>query len=81
MLSRTAVFFIYDNEIDEGLNCSTSKFADNTKIANKIITMEDRRKFQRDLDRLANWAQRWQMNFNVEKCKVLHIVTIRSTTK
>ena len=67
------LFLIYVNDMDEGLSSKISKFADDTKIASKIITTEDRRKFQNDLDRLANWAQSWQMKFNVEKCKVLHI--------
>ncbi len=26
-----------------------------------------------NLDKLSTWAQNWQMNFNEDKCKVLHI--------
>jgi len=28
---------------------------------------------QADLDKLALWAQKWQMEFNVNKCKVMHV--------
>ena len=27
---------------------------------------------QRDLDRVVDWAEKWQASFNVKKCKVLH---------
>ena len=28
---------------------------------------------QEDLDRLVEWADKWQMEFNVSKCKVMHV--------
>ena len=28
---------------------------------------------QVDLDKLVLWAQKWQMVFNVDKCKVMHV--------
>ena len=28
---------------------------------------------QRDLDRLVQWAEVWQMRFNVDKFKVMHL--------
>ena len=27
---------------------------------------------QADLERLMDWSNRWQMQFNIEKCKVMH---------
>jgi len=27
---------------------------------------------QEDLDKLWTWCNKWQMSFNVEKCKVMH---------
>ena len=67
------LFLIYVNDIDDGLTCKISKFADDTKIASKITTTLDKETLQSDLDRLACWASKWQMKFNVDKCKVLHI--------
>jgi len=28
---------------------------------------------QEDLDRLVEWADKWQMQFNVSKCKVMRV--------
>ena len=28
---------------------------------------------QRDLDNVVLWAQKWRMEFNVKKCKVMHV--------
>ena len=67
------LFLIYINDIDEGLMCKVSKFADDTKIATKVTTSHDKEKLQTDIDHLVSWANKWQMKFNVEKCKVLHI--------
>ena len=30
-------------------------------------------KLQRDLDRLQEWVRNWQLKFNSDKCKVLHL--------
>ena len=46
---------------------------DDTKITSKVTTIDDKRKLQSDLNCLVSWAEKWQMKFNVEKCKVLHI--------
>ena len=50
-----------------------SKFADDTKVGKIISGDEDRQLLQTALDLLCNWADRWEMRFNVEKCHVLHL--------
>ena len=67
------LILVYVNDIDNGLTCKISKFADDTKIASKVTTTLDKEKLQADLDKLTSWAHKWQMDFNVDKCKVLHI--------
>ena len=34
---------------------------------------------QEDLDRLVEWADKWQMEFNVSKCKVMHVTNPRQS--
>ena len=67
------LFIIYINDIDVGLNNFISKFADDTKIGNAVITEDDKRKLQQDLNKIAEWSSNWQMPFNVNKCQILHI--------
>ena len=59
------MFLIYINDIDVGLNNLISKFADDTKIGNSIITDQDRMSLQEDLRKISEWSQRWDMPFNV----------------
>ena len=49
------------------------KFADDTKIFGVVNDVEDRKRLQEDLRRLVDWSERWQMSFNVDKCKVMHL--------
>ena len=54
------------------------KFADDTKVAQPIRTNgdggnPDQQKLQDALDGLVEWAGRWGMSFNVQKCKVMHV--------
>ena len=48
------------------------KFADDTKLFQHGY-MVDTRGMQEDLDRLVEWADKWQMEFNVSKYKVMHV--------
>ncbi len=67
------VFFLNVNNLDDGLTCKVFKLADDTKIVSKVIPTIDKDFLQRDLDKLSNWARDWQMKFNAEKCRVMHI--------
>ncbi len=75
------LFMIYINDIDIGLNSFISKFADDTKIGNSIITDQDRISLQEDLRKISEWSQRWEMPFNVNKCHILQVSTINKKKK
>ena len=50
------LFTIYINDLDEGIDCSISKFADDTKLDCSMYCEEDAKRLQGDLDRLTEWA-------------------------
>ena len=54
------LFIIFINNIDEAvLDASLWKFADDTKVARLIRSLEDARIFQQVIDKLCEWAETW----------------------
>ena len=43
------------------------------KIYSHVIEDGDICRMQQDIDNLVMWFEMWQLNFNVSKCKALHL--------
>ncbi|CAM4413494.1 unnamed protein product, partial [Caretta caretta] len=67
------LFNLFINDLEKGVNSEVEKFADDTKLLKIVKTTEDCEELQKDLTKLSDWAKKWQMKFNVDKCKVMHI--------
>ena len=76
------LFLIYINDLPTEVISPVSLFADDSKIFSKIVTKAEDMKvtdqnghevLQDDLNRIQEWAIKWKMEFNVDKCKIMHI--------
>ena len=62
------LLLMFIDDLDEGLTSGILKFTDDSKIFRLVNGPEDRNALQKDLRRLSDWSETWQMKFNVDKC-------------
>ena len=65
------LFLIFVNDRPQWIKNQIRLFADDTKIWRKITSLEDNVSLQRD--KLLEWSDTWKLNFNPDKCHVMHI--------
>jgi len=67
------LFLIFINDLDEGIINKILKFADDTKVIGRVGTQNQIEELRQDIKKLMKWSEDWQMMFNVDKCKVMHL--------
>ena len=67
------IFVIFINDLPEMVHNTAKIFADDTKLFRTITSEGDRHQLQEDLKHLVTWSEKWQLGFNLGKCKVLHL--------
>ena len=72
------MFLLYVNDIYDNTSSSIRMFADDCVLYRIIQTPSDHHYLQNDLDAIILWANKWQMNLNVNKSVVLHCTRSQS---
>ena len=77
------LFLIYINDLPLGVISPLSLFADDSKIFTRITSAKNVGRtdtntngndvLQRDLNSIKEWATKWKMEFNIDKCKIMHL--------
>jgi len=72
------MFLLYINDIIKDIDSPLRLFADDCLLYRVINSADDTRKLQEDLNKLSEWANTWQLRFNVSKCSVIRCTRSRT---
>ena len=64
------LFVVFINDLPNGIENFIQIFADDTKLYGKAA---NHLSLQNDVNLLSNWSDTWQLGFNADKCKVMHL--------
>jgi hypothetical protein len=67
------LFVLFINDLPHDLANRIKMYADDTKIIGIMSSPDDYAKLQEDIDKCSAWARTWMMDFNIAKCKVMHV--------
>ena len=69
---RPILFNVFINDLEFGVSSEMAKFAYGPNLLMVVKTQRDCEELQRELSKLGEWASKWQIRLNVNKCKVMH---------
>ena len=64
---------MFINDMPDIVKSMCLLFADDAKIFRSVHHSSDYTELQEDLNELTKWSTRWQLPFNIDKCKSLHM--------
>ena len=67
------LFLCFINDIPSGITLKIKLYADNVLLYTTIYSQDDCHNLQQDLNLLEEWATKWKMMFNLQKCEYLRI--------
>ena len=67
------LFIYFINDMPDVLSCLVKIFADDTKAYSSVQSSDKKLELQENIDKLLEWTEKWQIKFNSDKCKVLHL--------
>ena len=68
MVLGPTLFLVYINDLITDIQSTIRLFADDCLIYRPINSPTDHQLLQQGLNTLTNWATKWQMKFNIDKC-------------
>ena len=74
------LFMAYINDLPDQVTSTARLFADDCLLYRTIKNDDDTVALQKDLDSLQTWENNWLMQFNPDKCEVIHITNKRKFT-
>ena len=70
---RGLYFLLYINDLPENIQSQVRLYADDTAVYLTVSNLQDSQVLLSDLEFLQRWERTWDMEFNPNKCQVLHI--------
>jgi hypothetical protein len=74
------LFIIYINSLPSTCSSETFLFADDAKLFREILSEDDHRILQADINKMVEWTKSSLLKFNAEKCSTMTITRPRSQT-
>lgn len=73
LVLSSVLFNIFTNDLDDRVECTPNKSADDTQLGGAADKPEGCAAIQEDLGILESWTGRNMMRFSKSKCRILHV--------